>query len=641
MAKAVWALDLGDWSIKVARGHYDNKSGNIVLELYDQIRYDMLDVEEDATTMEKYRLGLEAFAESYTVSPSDDLCVAVSGSEVFNRFINLPPVPESIAEIITYEARQQIPFDIDDVVWDYQPLKEEHQPGEEIEVGLFALKRETIDEFMDLLEPWRQNLSVIQDGPLALYNFMVFEQRTEDPVAVLDMGARSTDVLVVNHPQFWIRPLLIGADSITERVQSHFGVSWAEAERIKERASEREREAQLLRVVRPVVGNMLSEIQRSLGYYKSLSKEVRIEKVLAVGNAFKLKGLDKVLSDGLQYDIETLSDLNNFDLEASIDADDFWQDLGGATTVLGLLVQGVGEGHIGINLVPEELASARALQEKKPCIAGAVAALILIVAVLWGAEMMYSNKLTGKLDAGTGVIDRVKQLGRKYDRAETKAEETTKKVKSLAGRTTDRDMLLEIVAPVARALPDERVYVENMEFVWMSEEDFEKSVGKERLKFDSGSKDSSGAGTRRSTRSPRRSGRGSRRPSGGSDRGDGEYSRPTGLGKGAGAVHGDESILVMKLSCESTVVRRAMEYVENEIVAPLQKTAYAADGSNIFRHVYQVGRPKNIFRDSRTGKLVSSRGEDRDVIQFVAFDILAQVNVGAKSQNKGAQDADE
>ncbi|MFW5922977.1 MAG: pilus assembly protein PilM, partial [Planctomycetota bacterium] len=342
MAKEVWALDLGDWSLKVARGHYDSGSEQIVLNLYEELRFSSLGLQEDAAQMEKYRVGLEEFEKRFDVGASDELCVAVSGSEVFSRFINLPPVPESISEIITYEARQQIPFDIDDVVWDYQPLKEEHQPGEEIEVGLFALKRDSIDELMELLEPWKHNLRVIQDGPLAVYNMLVFEGHTDGASIVIDMGARSTDVLVLNHPRFWMRPLLIGANGITERLKSHFGVSWQEAERIKERASERDREAQLLRIVQPVVENIVSEIQRSLGYYKSLSKGVQIQKIWAVGNAFKLKGLDRVLGDNLQYDVEKPEVLQNFDIASSVDGKRLRSYIGGACAALGLLVQGTG-----------------------------------------------------------------------------------------------------------------------------------------------------------------------------------------------------------------------------------------------------------------------------------------------------------
>lgn len=175
MAKVIWGLDFGDWALKVARGTFDRKSDTLTVDLFDEIVYGELPCGYDASLLDKHREGVVAFRNKHQIGAGDALCVCVSGSEVFSRFINLPPVPESVGEIIRYEARQQIPFDIDDVVWDYQPVKEEHEVGEEIEVGLFALKKERVAELMDLLQPWRSNLRVLQDAPLAVYNLLEYK----------------------------------------------------------------------------------------------------------------------------------------------------------------------------------------------------------------------------------------------------------------------------------------------------------------------------------------------------------------------------------------------------------------------------------------------------------------------------------
>ena len=652
MAKEVWALDLGEWSLKIARGHLDKKSDSMELSLYDEIRYDTLDVEEDASSLEKYAAGLQEFQNLYEVSPGDDLCVAVSGSEVFSRFINLPPVPESISEIISYEARQQIPFDIDDVVWDYQPLKEEHQPGEEIEVGLFALKRENIDELMDLLEPWRHNLRVIQNGPLAVYNFLVYEEYVDEPTIVLDMGASSTDVLVVNHPRFWLRPLLIGGNGITERLQSHFGVSWHEAERIKERASQRERQAQLLRVVRPVVGNMLSEIQRSLGYYKSLAKGVQIQKILAIGGAFELRGLDRVLADGLQYEVVRLSELRNFDLSDSVNAEEFRSNLSGACTVLGLLVQGAGREHIGINLVPEELASATALRRKKPWLAGAVAALLLVVGIFWYSEWSYGNEISGEIDRGEKIVREVERLASQFRSAQSEAEEVEGKVESLAQRAIQRDMILEVVPSLVHALPENTVFVRNLDLVWMEQANFQEALEAERGELErvagvgeeeAGEEGVPGPGGMPG--GPGGYGPGTGAPEGGTPGGVDEYGgyggaygdpyggygAPAAGAEAEGAQFGEDSVLVLRLACESTVIGRAVDYLKNEVIAPLVESRLRKDGRKVFSQVELVGTPQIVLRRSRDGKLITSPEEGEEITRFVAFRVLARVNLGEET----------
>jgi type IV pilus assembly protein PilM len=47
--------------------------------------------------------------------------LCVSGQSVFSRFVKLPPVDkEKVYQIILYEAQQNVPFPMNEVVWDYQ-----------------------------------------------------------------------------------------------------------------------------------------------------------------------------------------------------------------------------------------------------------------------------------------------------------------------------------------------------------------------------------------------------------------------------------------------------------------------------------------------------------------------------------------
>src|SRR6266404_967126 len=46
---------------------------------------------------------------------------AIAAQSVFARFVKLPSVEEEkIEQIIAFEAQQNVPFPIDEVVWDYQ-----------------------------------------------------------------------------------------------------------------------------------------------------------------------------------------------------------------------------------------------------------------------------------------------------------------------------------------------------------------------------------------------------------------------------------------------------------------------------------------------------------------------------------------
>ena len=78
----------------------------------------------------------------------DKIVISVSGQAGLARFIKLPPVEsKKIPDIVKYEARQQIPFPLEDVVWDYQQMvggSADEGFALETEVGLFAMKRDQV-----------------------------------------------------------------------------------------------------------------------------------------------------------------------------------------------------------------------------------------------------------------------------------------------------------------------------------------------------------------------------------------------------------------------------------------------------------------------------------------------------------------
>jgi len=649
MANQTWALDLGEWSLKVVRGTVDATSGDIAVDLCDEIRYAELGLAEDASSLEKFRAGLRVFGDKHDLAAGDNLCVAVSGSEVFSRFINLPPVPESISEIIRYEARQQIPFDINEVVWDYQPLKEEHLPGEEIEVGLFALKRETVNEFMAILEPWRRNLRIIQNAPLAAYNFLRFEGWVDEPLIVLDVGAHTTDVLILNHPRFWIRPLLTAGNDITERLKSHFGISTQEAERVKARASESAHEAQVLRVIRPVVANMVSEIQRSLGYYKSLARGVKFNKVLTMGNSFKLRGLDKLLAEGLQYEIQQITELKRFKPAPPLSRAEFDAQLGGARTALGLLVQGLGLGHVSVNLVPEEVVAAMAISRKKPWLAGAVAAFILMGVTLFGSERAHGKDVIAQSAAGEKTNEEVDRLRGLHRTAASQTKEIEGNLQKLASSAVDRDVWLQVIPAVAAVFPED-VVSPRIQTSWLDSQQLAVAKKQGILKRSVKSRDWRPAAEAlpAGIRTPELGEVGAGMPpqlllSGTEDEPGGEIPRgegaPVGRTPSTAVIRGAggelrKSNLVLALACESTRVKGAQEYIEKELTTPLRELKFEKDGRPMFREVALIGPLTFIHRDSRTGrrvdKLIPETGQARQsVLTFVSFEIVAQVNVGA------------
>ena len=168
-AGPVWGIDIGDSSLKAVK--LNRVKNQIVLLDFHVIRY--ADVTGDAAARREGSLA-QALAALQAAGLGRDRCfVSIAPQTVFSRFISLPPVDRRrVPEIVLYEARQQIPFSLSEVIWTYETVRKEFIPGEEIEIGLFAVKREVMDSYLAELAPIRRQLHGIQVAPLALYNFV-------------------------------------------------------------------------------------------------------------------------------------------------------------------------------------------------------------------------------------------------------------------------------------------------------------------------------------------------------------------------------------------------------------------------------------------------------------------------------------
>ncbi|MFO8008685.1 MAG: pilus assembly protein PilM [Candidatus Brocadiia bacterium] len=648
MASSIWALDLGSWSLKIVRGTYDKKADTITVRLLEEIPYGELPCGYDAALVEKHREAIIEFRRRYEVDGKDDLCVSVSGSDVFSRFIKLPPVPERVDEIIRYEARQQIPFDIDDVIWDYQPVRdpEEVPEGEEIEVGLFALKTERVDEVLELLDQWRNNLSVIQNAPLAVYNLLAHEGLADETGIVLDIGAASTDILVLNPPRFWVRSLLVAGDDLTNAVVEKFGVSLEEAEQIKRVAARSKHREQIMRVLGPVFDEIASEIQRSLGYYKSLAREVQFERVIMLGSALRMSGAARMMASRLQYPVRTLTELSNIQFDDSVDQEKLPAKIPGFAVPLGLLVQGAGKARLNINLVPSEIAMAGAVSEKKPWLLAAAAGLLLSAGVLVTAEKLYASEVR-QIDQNTdwSKVEQVRSLEQRYQQELNKLKQLKNSpLAKLAEGGVEKGTFIDVMAAVTSTLPRE-VYLADLTVGWRSPSRLLSAARRQQAPARTGGRSAptgppagggmpdfvknmqAGGGVRSipgmgtGGRATSRGGRAERAPAAGSG---GRTAR-------RGASLGSDARLVAAFTAESRVVEDGDEFINKEVVQALSKAKFPDTGKPMFEKVELTGEPREVWRLPGSGDLVSAEPAS-PAQKYLAFGVVAVVSEGGAAR---------
>ena len=219
----------------------------------------------------------------------EHLVISVPGHSAFARFAKLPPVEKKdLPEIVKFEAVQQIPFPIEDVEWDYEAFLDEGSP--EVEVGIFAITRERVNERLDLYGEVGLSPETLTLSPVSLFNAMHYDLDLGDatkPIVFIDIGTQATDVVIATGDRCWIRTFPLGGTHFTEAIASAFKISYVKAERLKQDAATSKYAKQIMQSMRPVFADLLQELQRSLSY---ASASGELDTIVGIGSTFKIPG---------------------------------------------------------------------------------------------------------------------------------------------------------------------------------------------------------------------------------------------------------------------------------------------------------------------------------------------------------------
>ena len=377
--RSVWGIDIGQCALKALKLR-QNDDGSLGVEALDIVEHLQILSEPDADKAQLVRTALETFLSRNSVA-NCLLAVGVSGQSGFTRFVKLPPVEsKKIPDIVRFEAEQQIPFPINEVVWRWQSFQDPNSP--DVEVGIFAMKRADITEMLNHFEAMELKVDMVQMAPLALFNFMNFdEQQAPDGATLLaDVGTDTTDLVVGDGPRIWTRTIQIGGNDFTEALVKAFKLSFPKAEKLKRNAATSKYARQIFQAMRPVFADLSQEIQRSVGYYTSMRREARFKKVLGLGNGFRLPGLQKFLEQQLNIPVMRVGSYNRLSASEAVNAPLLDENVLSFPVAYGLALQGLDVSAVSTNLLPDEIIRRRLWGRKRPWFAAAAAVLLAALA---------------------------------------------------------------------------------------------------------------------------------------------------------------------------------------------------------------------------------------------------------------------
>lgn len=388
-------LDLGSSAVRLCE-LTPTKTGYQLTKYYHREFPIDPSMEEDAQR-EARKTTIQALLKDAKVRAKKTI-FGVPGQSVFTRTRTLPPVPEyKVTQIVRYEIQQQIPFQLDQIAYDYQVLQRTEAGG--YDVLMAAIKVDVIEKRLDTIKDIKKQVDTVDVCPLAAYNWLKFTKEfgeAGDCVALIDLGASTTDIVIERDNQFrFTRSLNLGGNDVTSAVAAEFGMPWAQAEKLKREkgfapTGDAARDGKGGEVIGRVLNRLVSEINRSFAYFRSQPGGGPVNRIIVTGGGACLRNMIPFLQRQLGIEVRIAQPLAG--LAIAPGAQEVNEHPEQAAVALGLALRCCEAVTIGINLIPPRILEAARRREAGVywLLSGATFVLIMLTIV---PAMAQQNKI--------------------------------------------------------------------------------------------------------------------------------------------------------------------------------------------------------------------------------------------------------
>ena len=466
----ILSLNLGTQTVAVA-DFKTGQNGGLVLTNYKTSELLADPALPDATRLAQTKLTLSEMVGGLGYK-GQKVNYAISSQAIFTRFVKLPSVgEEQVDQIVTFEAQQNVPYPIHEVVWDYQLV--DSGDAAQVEVVIVAIKADLLDEINDAVEASSMKSQTIDVAPMALYNAYRYNYSDLDGCTlIIDIGARTTNLIFIEPNKVFSRSIVNqGGNTITQAIAKDFGEPFVAAEERKRRDAfvslggsyadpDDPEVARVSKIVRNSMTRLHAEIARSISFYRSQQQGTPPARVFLCGGTSSLPYMREFFHEKLQLPVEFFNPLRNVAVEGGrLNLDEVGQHAHTLGELVGLALRGVGSCPMELNLRPASVVKRQRLAEQRPFIILAGVCALLALAAWW----LY---FTRAAEITKSIADRVENKSlplKNIEKQMNTAKAEIKKQEELAApfieAIRERDYWPTIIADINSRLPAEYIWI--------------------------------------------------------------------------------------------------------------------------------------------------------------------------------------
>jgi type IV pilus assembly protein PilM len=465
-AKSFLAVDFGAGTLKLATFEI-NEAGALCLRDFKLKPLGPEGAAEATRETALLKSLRETLAETGAAARNINVCAP--GFQVFSKFVKLPPVDAGkVTQIIQYEAQQNVPFPLAEVVWDYQILGSSSTG--ELEVLLVAIKSEIVEGLFRIAQEAKLRLQLCDVSPAALCNAFRYNYGDlEDCTMLLDIGAKTSNLLFFEKGKVFSRSISLGANSITQDFASEAKLKFEIAEQIKVAEGfvslggayeepENPNQAAISKIARQFMTKLHIQVNQTIQFYRGQMGGAAPQRLFLAGGASIMPYTAQFFAEKLNAPVEYFNPFRNVQIDPAVNLEELARVAHSLGEVVGLGLRNLANCPVEMNLMPESTLRWRAFNEKKPYFTATVFSL---VAVAFAVGFLFEKLAASKEDELERLQPEVQQRQEKADqfnRVYTRVGSARKEAVQIATWMNDRyfwsNVLLELRRVLIRAEND-------------------------------------------------------------------------------------------------------------------------------------------------------------------------------------------
>ncbi|HTI98736.1 MAG TPA: type IV pilus assembly protein PilM [Dongiaceae bacterium] len=444
--KSFLAVDFGAGSVKLAEFEVD-ESGGLKLKQYG---IEPLGAEggQEATRAPLILKALQKMLAEKGIK-AKDVNVCAPGFQVFSKFVKLPPVESNkVTQIIQYEAQQNVPFPLEEVVWDYQIMGA--LPSGELEVLLVAIKADVVERLFNVAESSKLRLQLADVSPAALCNAFRYNYGDlEDCTMLLDIGAKTSNLLFFEKGKVFSRSINIGANSITQDFASEAKLAFPEAEKIKiaegfvslggaYEEPENPHQAAISKIARQFMTRLHIQVNQTMQFYRGQQGGSAPQRLFLSGGASIMPYTAQFFAEKLNIPVEYFNPLRNVQIDPAINLEELARVAHSLGEVIGLGLRNLAHCPVELNLMPDSTLRWQSFNQKKPYLIATVFSLVLVVCACGLLFEKLANVKQGELATLQEKITPIQARADKFKRVYHAMEQTKESAEQVSLWMADR-----------------------------------------------------------------------------------------------------------------------------------------------------------------------------------------------------------